>query len=449
MTQRHRFTFQIAGALTGAALFLAASTAQASTLQTIYQSTSGGDHLIGTFANADGSVFVVSDVGQNGRGQILLLTPKHKTYTMSIVKEFACDSDGEQPDGNLVADASGNVWGMTNTGCGDSGNPDGTLFELVKPAKGKKWTFRTAVQMPASIGYEGVFGSGYGHMAFDDLGNLYGIEALGCNDGSCGKIYEVPVTLLGSGKPKGKVKILYSFPEGPNQTQPNGLVRDKNGNFFGVTYGGGAHSLGTAWEVSPPKRTNRTWTGRNIYDFCSNPSFDNCDDGFNPAGLPVLDANGVLYGTTFGGGPNFAFGTVWSLTPTPNGKSWAFRQIHTFSNAGSGCPNPTQDYGVDEPVGSLALNSAGQLLTLTSEGGIFSPCNSSQSVINGGLVSIDPVGGGDTIVNSQFSVLGHIEGPGYIESGISMLGDTVFGTSQQYDSGADTVTPGVVFKITP
>lgn len=114
MNKSHRFILPLIGAMAGIGVLAAPPAAEASTLQTIYQSTSGGDHLIGTFANADGSVFVVTDVGQNGRGQILLLTPKHKTYTMSVVKEFACDTDGEHPAASLTADTAGNVWGMTS-----------------------------------------------------------------------------------------------------------------------------------------------------------------------------------------------------------------------------------------------------------------------------------------------------------------------------------------------
>jgi len=441
----HRFTLPLIGAMAGFGALMAPVAATASSLQVIYQIPNAGDHLIGTFANADGSVFVVSDVGQNGRGQILLLTPKKKKYNMTIIKEFACDTDGSQPAASLIADTAGNVWGMTNTGCG-SGNLYGTLFELVKPAKGKKWTFRTVLQMPSSIGFEGVAGSGYGKMAFDDVGNLYGLETLGCNDGSCGKIYEIPTKLLNSGK--GQVKILYNFPQ-VNGGQPAGLVRDKNGNFFGITNSAGGNNEGSAWEVSPPKKKNGAWTGRGIYDFCSDQSFDDCNDGQNPNGLPTLDANGVLYGTTFGGGPNFAFGTVWSLTPSSDGKTWSFRQLHSFNDPAGTC-QATTDYGVHDPYEVIALNQKGQLLTFTQSGGFFAPCTQSQKEIFGGLMSIDPVSGGDAVANNQFAVQQNVSGPYVPVSSPSLLGNTVFGTSSEYyDAGSDTYSGGVVFKVTP
>jgi hypothetical protein len=446
MTRRPLFTPRLAGAIAGAALLLAAPAASASSLQVIYQISNPGDHLIGTLANADGSVFVVSDVGQNGRGQILLLTPDHKTYKSSVIKEFACDSDGSQPDGYLTADAAGNVWGMTDTGCGNDGNPDGTLFELVKPAKESKWTFRTVVQMPSSIGFEGVAGSGYGQMVFDEVGNLYGIEALGCNDGSCGKIYEVPVKMLGS-KPKGAVKILYNFDQS-SEGQPFGMVRDKNGNLFGNRYAGGVNNLGSIWEVSPPKKKNGAWTGANIYNFCSDHTFDDCNDGEEPAGLPAIDANGVVYGTTMGGGPNFASGTVFSLTPSANGKNWKFLQLHSFNNPGNQC-EATTDNGVYHPFASTMFSQAGQILTLTQQGGFFDACGTSQTAIFGGLMAIDPSSGGDAVANNQFAVPQHVSGPYNPLSSPSVLGNVIFGTSSQYyDAGTDTYSGGVVYKIT-
>ena len=119
-----------------------------------------------------------------------------------------------------------------------------TLFELVKPQAGGSWTFKTVAQMPASIGNIDIVGSGYRSVVFDKAGNLYGLATLGCvaEDG-CGKIFKVPVSVLDGSKPKGKVKILYTFPYVPG-SQPIGMVRDKAGNLFGVEYSGGQPTSG-------------------------------------------------------------------------------------------------------------------------------------------------------------------------------------------------------------
>jgi hypothetical protein len=209
MTERHRFTLHSVGAMAAMALMLAAPAAAKPGLQVIYQGPVSGDPLIATFANSDGSVFVETPLGQNGRGQILVLTPSGKTYNASVVKAFDCDSDGAVPSGVLVADKAGNVWGTTNDGCGANGNPEGTIFELVKPQQGGSWTFKTVVQMPVSIAMSHAFGTGYEGMAFDRQGDLYGLVYPTCSQADgCGKIFKVPVAALDGSKPKAKVKIL-------------------------------------------------------------------------------------------------------------------------------------------------------------------------------------------------------------------------------------------------
>jgi len=434
--------------MAGAALLLAAPAGAKSGLQTIYQSTTGGDYPIGTFANPDGSVFIITPVGPNGSGQILLLTPAGKAYTPSLIKAFACDVDGGRPDPELVADSAGNIWGMGN-GCGGNPNadPQGTLFELVKPLSGGSWTFRTAVQMPPSIGDLGVVGSGYGRVAFDKSGNMYGLATLGCGaEDGCGKIFKVPAGLLDGSKPKSKVNILYTFPT--TSAQPGGLVRDKSGNLFGYENGGGAPRQGAIWEVSPPTSKHGAWTGGNIHEFCKTQNSGSCDDGYGPVGIPALDGKGDLFGTTqYDGGSHTGNGTVWTLVP-PAGGDWTFGEVHVFRDPQGAC-SATTDFGLYHPQFDTLLDNKGQILTFLGSGGFFNPCGANQSTIYGALVSASPVSGGDAIVNNQFAVQQHVSGPYLIVSSPSLMGNVVFGTSfQYYDAPTDTYSPGVVFKIT-
>jgi len=448
MTQRHGFIF--AGAMTLTAVLLSGTADAKNGLETIYQSTAPGDYLTGTHANADGTVFVVTSVGPNGSGQILLLTPSGKTYTPSLIKAFACDIDGGHPSEALVADAAGNVWGMGN-GCGGSSDadPQGTLFELVKPQTGGNWTFKIVAQMPASIGNIDISGSGYRSVVFDKAGNLYGLATLGCvaEDG-CGKIFKVPAAVLDGSKPKGKVNILYTFPT--TSSQPNGMVRDKKGNLFGVEYAGGdTQHLGAVWEVSPPATKGGAWTGVNIHEFCLTQNSGSCDDGYGPTGMPAIDGKGDLFGTTeYDGGSHTGNGTVWTLVP-PSGGDWTFGETHVFRDPQGGQCSPTTDYGLYHPQYNTLLDKKGQILTFMEAGGFFNPCGDFQSTIHGALVSTSPVSGGDAIVNNQFAVQQHVSGPYTIFSSPSLMGNTVFGTSAQYyDAGSDTYSAGVVFKIT-
>jgi hypothetical protein len=447
MNQRNRFPSHIACALVGTAFLLAASAFAKSGLETIYQSTAAGDYLTGTFANLDGSVFVITSVGPNSSGQILLLTPNGKSYKPSLIKAFACDIDGGSPSPSLVADVAGNVWGMGN-GCGgnDNADPQGTLFELVKPQDSGSWTFKTVVQMPASIGNLQIVGSGYGKVAFDKAGNLYGLATLGCvaEDG-CGKIFKVPASVLDGSKPKGKVKILYTFPL--STTQPIGLVRDKSGNLFGIENAGGTPHLGAVWEVSPPASKHGAWTGGDIHEFCKTQNSGSCDDGYGPAGTPTLDGKGDLFDTTqYDGGSHTGNGTVWTLVP-PSGGDWTFGEVHVFRDPQGTC-SATTDYGLYHPQYDTLLDKKGQLLTFMGSGGFFNPCGPDQSTIYGALVSVSPVSNSDTIVNNQFAAQQHVSGPYVPFSSPSLMGDPVFGTSvEYYDAPTDSYSPGVVFKI--
>jgi hypothetical protein len=242
--------------------------------------------------------------------------------------------------------------------------------------------------------------------------------------------------------------MLYTFPA--TASQPTGMVRDRAGNLFGVEYAGGdTQHLGAVWEVSPPATKNGAWTGVNIHEFCLTQNSGSCDDGYGPAGMPVLDGKGDLFGTTaYDGGSHTGNGTVWTLVPPVAGGDWTFGVTHVFRDPQGAC-SPTTDFGVYHPGYNTVLDKKGQILTFTQTGGFFDPCGAFQSAIYGGLVSVSPVSGGDTIVNNQFAVQQHVSGPYTIFSSPSLMGDTVFGTSSEYyDAATDTYSAGVVFKIT-
>jgi hypothetical protein len=202
--------------------------------------------------------------------------------------------------------------------------------------------------------------------------------------------------------------------------------------------------------VSPPTTKNGAWTGVDIHDFCLTRNSGSCDDGVNPDGIPAVDGKGDLFGTTQGDGGSFTGnGTVWTLVPPSGGKDWTFGEVHVFRNPQGTC-QATTDYGLYNPEYNTLLDSKGQILTFMGVGGFFNPCGDFQSAIAGALVSVSPVSGADTIVNNQFAAEQHMSGPYQIVSSPSLLGNTVFGTSEEYyDASTDTYSAGVVFKITP
>ena len=67
--------------------------------------------------------------------------------------------------------------------------------------------------------------------------------------------------------------------------------------------GCGSYGCGTVFSLDP-----NTGAEKVLHSFCSQ---QNCTDGQSPyAGL--IDVNGVLFGTTYGGGA-YGFGTVFAL----------------------------------------------------------------------------------------------------------------------------------------
>jgi uncharacterized repeat protein (TIGR03803 family) len=103
---------------------------------------------------------------------------------------------------------------------------------------------------------------------------------------------------------------LYSFTGGTNDgSSPNGLVQASDGNFYGMTYYGGANGEGTVFQIST------TGALTTLY------SFTGGNDGSYPTVGLVQGSDGNLYGTTSGGiyGGQNGFGTVFSITlPGPD-----------------------------------------------------------------------------------------------------------------------------------
>src|SRR5262249_40419070 len=86
-----------------------------------------------------------------------------------------------------------------------------------------------------------------------------------------------------------------------------GLVQGTDGNFYGTTSSGGAHTLyGTLFKITP----NGTLT--TLHSFAG-------ADGSSPYGRLVLAKDGNFYGTTSSGGNqqacSFGCGTIFKISP--------------------------------------------------------------------------------------------------------------------------------------
>ena len=147
---------------------------------------------------------------------------------VSIVYAFKGGSDGLEPNGPVVIDKAGNLYGITWEGgdtvaCPPSGC--GTIYKIDTTGKETvlhKFSLRDGF-LP------------YGNLVLDSKGNLYGTTAAGganCLPGGCGTVYKLSKT--------GKETVLYSFKGKTDGDEPfAGLVQDKAGNLYGTTISGG------------------------------------------------------------------------------------------------------------------------------------------------------------------------------------------------------------------
>ncbi len=140
------------------------------------------------------------------------------------------------------------------------------------------------------------------------------------------------------------------------------LIADSSGNLYGTTQRGGASSgsYGTVFELSPPTTTGGSWTETILYNF-------QFTDGAYPADALVFDAQGNLYGTTYGGGSG-TNGTVFELSPpaAPSGP-WTETVLWSF---------PAGHLRGYYPFGKLVFDAAGNLYGTTQFGGAYyTTCN--------------------------------------------------------------------------
>jgi uncharacterized repeat protein (TIGR03803 family) len=357
--------------------------------------------------------------------------------TLSILHQFAGGSDGELPRQGLVRGENGDLYGTTH------GNPlpppftstGGTVFKI--DATGQLTTLYTFT------GSTGENPTG-GRLLRDDEGNLYGLTENGPLPFAFGKgtLYRL--------SPEGAISVLHVFGSGTDGSSPIGtLHRDRFGNLYGATAGGGTFGWGTAFKVSPDG--NETVLH----------NFNIGVDGWLPGGGLVADAAGNLYGvTTFGGPSSTNLGEVYKISD-----SGEYTVLHAFTGPPDG----------SEPAGELMLDHEGNIYGTTTGGGsygagtLFKIAHSGQFAIlhsftggspNGtlirdergslygattsGIFKMDPAGKVTNLFTFAPSVA---EGPPISPLALDRAGN-LYGTTAGIDSLTPTVL-GMVFKLTP
>jgi uncharacterized repeat protein (TIGR03803 family) len=180
--------------------------------------------------------------GSGSYGAIYELSPQaNGPWTLTIVYN-ATSFNGSFPSSRLTFDSIGNLYGTTNQ------QNYGEVFELSPTSGGGQWK-ETTIHSFAS-GSDGRFPQGT--LIFDASGNLYGTATyggLGCNQSLCGVVYRLTPQSGGIWKET----ILHQFESAADGSEPQqGLLLDNAGHLFGTTsYGGGRYGYGTVFEINP------------------------------------------------------------------------------------------------------------------------------------------------------------------------------------------------------
>jgi len=358
-----------------------------------------GSQPTGVVIGPDGNLYGATINGGPdaiGGGTVYELTPDSEgQWFETMVLDFGLV--GAFPNGNLIFDNAGNIYGTSQQGtgvvqvcgCCVCGNT-GLVFKLTHNPRGRGWDETSLLSF---VNYGTVMFPSSG-LVRDSAGNLYGLSSM--SDGTqAGCVFEAspaadggwsstivthgegmvsgPLAVDGNGnfygtvtysagEPNGNVwKLnkndgtwteLFTFPGGNGGANPvdqGGLILDAAGNIYGTTQNGGVSGKGTVFELSPGG--DGTWTEKVLY------SFDGRHGG-NPSAGVISDTTGTLYGEASSGGDGNS-GVVFQLTPKGDG-SWAYATLRSFHGPDGNGPS----YG-------LILDAAGNLYGTTWAGGTY------------------------------------------------------------------------------
>jgi uncharacterized repeat protein (TIGR03803 family) len=229
--------------------------------------------------------------------------------------------------------------GGYGTNCGDAYYQYcGAVFELSPPkTKGGQWTEKTLHGFKGNT--DGA--NPNGGLVLDSKGNVYGTTYLGgtqsaqCGSVGCGTAFELrPPAKRGGGWTENVLhRFYYNTLDASNPMA--GLVFDLRGNLYGTSLRGGPGPGGTVFRLSPSSKKRGTWTETTLHGFNGN------EGGYDPEGALIFDASGNLYSTTNVGRGGSLRGNVFQLKPpSGKGRDWTLSTIHGFTGIPDG-ENPT------------------------------------------------------------------------------------------------------------
>jgi uncharacterized repeat protein (TIGR03803 family) len=297
--------------------------AAAPTILASFDGAHGANPEAGLIADSQGNLFGTTfGGGANDAGTVYEIVKTRHGYasTPTVLVSFGGESGGEGPEGVLLADVHGNLFGTTTAGGPDN---DGAVFEIEKTKSGYAGTPTILASFTGPNGAVPLAG-----LIADAHGNLFGTTEDGGSPNK-GTVFEIEKTRFGYANTP---TILYSFCAQNNCTDgaypKAALTFDSHGNLFGTTEEGGASNLGAVFEIA------KTASGyANTATILA--SFDDTN-GESPVARLLADPHGDLFGTTTIGGADNA-GTVFEIQK--NGDRYGAPSVLVgFDGAGGAVP---------------------------------------------------------------------------------------------------------------
>jgi uncharacterized repeat protein (TIGR03803 family) len=271
--------------------------------------TNGKETVLHTFEGPDGA-FPLDGLVQDSAGNLYGTAEGGGKWTFGVVFELESNGkekvlhsfggnargDGAFPSAGLIQDSIGNFYGTTGSGGFKRHNfveGCGTVFKLDKD--GEETVLHKFTEADGATPIAGLFR--------DAGGNLYGTTYTGVRYAqNFGTIFKVATN--------GKENLLHLFDpqHGDGGWPQSGLVRDKEGAFYGTTSIGGTNYKGTAFKLQGRKVSI-------LHNFAG-------ADGADPHATLVLGTDGSIYGATIygGNGPcndgvGIGCGVLFKITP--------------------------------------------------------------------------------------------------------------------------------------
>ncbi|MGB9473436.1 MAG: choice-of-anchor tandem repeat GloVer-containing protein [Candidatus Udaeobacter sp.] len=212
--------------------------------------------------------------------------------------------------------------------------------------------------------------------------------------------------------------VIFSFEEDEGEYADTDLETDSAGNIYGTTVLGGDFGSGTVFQLSP---TPNGWVHAVLY------SFTGGTDGGEPYKGVTLDRDGNLYGTAVTGGSGSCeggCGVIYKLTNIKG--TWTQKVVHAFTGGDDG----------SGPGSRVTVDRAGNIYGMTPTGGANGL---------GTIYKIGPLSSGALTFKVIHAFTGGADGSSGSAGRMILRDGHLYGAATTGGSNGS----GVIFQLTP